>query len=102
MTNRPRRRGGRPHLFEQSGCAAAFVVRRESEACGTLRSISMKLAGFLLLLAGGVIAAASIAILTAKTAMTGFLLAGIAVELIGIALVFRAHMPPKEGREERG
>ena len=62
----------------------------------------MKSAGFLLLLAGGVICATAIAILAARPAMTGFLLAGIAVELIGLALVFRAHIPPKEAREDRG
>jgi hypothetical protein len=62
----------------------------------------MKLAGFLLLLAGGLISATAIAILAARPAMTGFLLAGIAVELIGLALVFRAHIPPKEAREDRG
>jgi hypothetical protein len=27
--------------------------------------------------------------------MTGFLLAGIGVELIGLTLVFRSHIPPK-------
>jgi len=59
----------------------------------------MKWAGFLLLLAGGVICATAVAILTARAPMTGFLLAGIAVELIGLALVFRAHIPPKEARE---
>ena len=62
----------------------------------------MKLAGFLLLVSGGVISTTAVAILTAKTAMAGFLLAGIALELAGLALVFRAHIPSKETRGERG
>jgi hypothetical protein len=62
----------------------------------------MKFAGFLLLVCGGVISATAIAVLPAKSAMTGFVLAGIAVELVGLVLVFRAHIPSKESREERG
>jgi hypothetical protein len=61
----------------------------------------MKLAGFLLLVAGGAIAAIAVAILAAKPAMTGFLLAGVGIELIGLALVFRAHVPPKPKKEGR-
>jgi hypothetical protein len=62
----------------------------------------MKFAGFLLLVCGAVISATAIVVLRAKSAMTGFVLAGIAVELVGLGLVFRAHIPSNESREERG
>ncbi|HLH43932.1 MAG TPA: hypothetical protein VKV74_13160 [Bryobacteraceae bacterium] len=61
----------------------------------------MKFAGFLLLVCGAVICAAAVAILAPKAAMTGFLLAGIAVEILGLLLVFRSHLPSRESQEER-
>ena len=59
----------------------------------------MKLAGFLFLVAGGVIALVSIVMLpSSSSAQSGFMAAGLAIELAGLILVFRAHMPSKEER----
>lgn len=52
----------------------------------------MKLLGLLLLLSGWAIAMAAIFMLHGKTVLI-FILAGIVVELIGLALVARAHLP---------
>lgn len=52
----------------------------------------MKLAGFLLLIAGWGITLLAIALLSAAAARFGFVLAGIAVELLGLALVVRSHL----------
>jgi hypothetical protein len=59
----------------------------------------MKLVGFLLMPAGWVIVLAAIALLPPVSARAAFLLAGLAVELLGLGLVVRAHMPepPPEG-----
>lgn len=58
----------------------------------------MRLAGFLLLLSGGVIALIAIVILHSSAARGMFLVAGLAVEIIGLVLVIRSHMPIKEER----
>jgi len=58
----------------------------------------MKLAGFLLLLSGGVIALTAVVVLPASAARGAFALAGLAIELAGLVLIFRAHMPAKEER----
>jgi hypothetical protein len=52
----------------------------------------MKLAGFLLLVAGWAIVVAAIALLPAAGARAGFVLAGIAVEFFGLALAVCAHL----------
>ncbi len=52
----------------------------------------MKLLGFLLLLAGWAITLTAIALLPAAGARAGFVLAGIAVEILGFVLVVRAHL----------
>jgi len=51
----------------------------------------MKLAGFLLLLSGWMIVVAAVALL-ASTARTGFVFAGVGVELVGIVLVTRSQL----------
>ena len=63
----------------------------------------MKLAGFLLLLAGWVIAMAAIAVLPETSSRLIFLLAGMGVEGLGLALAVRAHLPVhfSERREDR-
>ena len=55
----------------------------------------MKLAGFLLLIAGWWIVLAALALLRTAPAQTGFVLAGIAVELLGLVFAFRAHLVPR-------
>jgi hypothetical protein len=60
---------------------------------------AMKLVGFLLLLAGCGLVLAAIEMLTADAPRTAFVLAGITVELLGLALVGRSHLL---AREEKG
>jgi len=55
----------------------------------------MKLGGFLLLLSGWGIVLAALAMLHG-TATSIFVLAGVAVEIIGLVLVARAHLPLRE------
>jgi hypothetical protein len=53
----------------------------------------MKLAGFLLLPAGWAIVLTALVLLgTQAVARTGFVLAGVAVEALGLVLVVRAHI----------
>lgn len=52
----------------------------------------MKLAGFLLLVAGWAIAVVAIGLLPAAAARSAFALAGVAVELLGLALAVRSHL----------
>ena len=52
----------------------------------------MKLAGFMLLLAGWSIVLATILLLGPVTARTVFLFAGLGVEALGLALVAQSHL----------
>ncbi|MDE3108840.1 MAG: hypothetical protein KGL02_02760 [Acidobacteriota bacterium] len=52
----------------------------------------MKLLGFLLLLAGWAIVLAAIVLLPAAAVRGAFVLAGIAVEVLGLGLFIRAHL----------
>ena len=56
----------------------------------------MKVAGFLLLLAGWILVLAAIALLAAAGPRTAFLLAGLGVEVLGLVLAARSHLTPKE------
>ena len=51
----------------------------------------MKLAGFLLLLAGWVIVVAAVVLPVPVNARTTFVLAGVAVEIVGLTLVIRSN-----------
>lgn len=51
----------------------------------------MKLAGFFLLLAGWIIVAAAVILLLPANAIAVFVLAGVAVEILGLTLVIRAN-----------
>lgn len=53
----------------------------------------MKVAGFFLLLAGGGLVLAAVALLATSLPRTGFVLAGVGVEALGMVLVARAHLP---------
>jgi NADH:ubiquinone oxidoreductase subunit 4 (subunit M) len=57
--------------------------------------IGMKLAGFLLLLSGWGIVVSTLPLLPSSGARAAFVLAGMAVELIGLTLVARSHRVPK-------
>jgi hypothetical protein len=58
----------------------------------------MKIGGFLLLLSGWGIVVAALAMLHGGV-VSAFILAGFAVEIIGLVLVIKAHLPVVEGRE---
>ena len=53
----------------------------------------MKLAGILFLLAGWTIVLYALDLLRSNTALVAFVLAGVAVECIGISFLFRSHLP---------
>jgi hypothetical protein len=59
----------------------------------------MKAVGFLMLLAGWLLVLAAILLFAAPPLRAAFVLAGIAVETLGLILVFRSHLMP---REEKG
>lgn len=56
----------------------------------------MRFLGFLLLVAGWFLALASIVLLAAQGPRGAFVFAGIAVEVLGLILVFRSHLIPRE------
>ena len=51
----------------------------------------MKAAGIFLLFAGFVLVPSALLLLSARAGRTGFALAGIAVQLVGLGLAFRGH-----------
>lgn len=59
----------------------------------------MKLAGFLLLFAGWALVLTALAILPSPAGRTGFVLAGVCVEILGLVLTARAHriLPEEQG-----
>jgi len=59
----------------------------------------MKLAGFLLLLAGWIIVLSAVALLASPAQRAGFVLAGIGVEAVGLVLAVRSHLALPGGRE---
>ena len=59
----------------------------------------MKIAGFLLLLAGWAIVLSAIALLKSAAARGAFALSGAGVEVLGLALVIRAHITPRGERQ---
>ena len=56
----------------------------------------MKVVSLLLLLAGWFLVLASIVLLASPPSRAGFVLAGIAVEALGLILIFRSHAIPRE------
>ena len=58
----------------------------------------MKIAGFLLLLAGWIIVVSAVILLASALPRAGFVLAGFGIEALGLVLVFRAHLLLQEGR----
>jgi hypothetical protein len=55
----------------------------------------MKVAGFLLLVAGWILVLTALALLAAAGPRNAFLLAGAGVELLGLVLFARSHLAPK-------
>jgi hypothetical protein len=80
------------------------VTHEDLSSCATLiwrhavryDEMQMKVAGFLLLVAGWILVLAAIALLGAAGPRSAFLLAGVGVEVLGLVLVARAHLAPKE------
>jgi hypothetical protein len=58
----------------------------------------MKIAGFLLLLAGWLLVLSALSLLPNGGSRDVFVLAGIGVELMGLVLFGRSHLTPKEDR----
>jgi hypothetical protein len=56
----------------------------------------MKVLGFLLLLAGWFLVLAAIVLFASPPLRAAFVLAGIAVEVLGLILAFRSHLNPRE------
>ena len=59
----------------------------------------MKIAGFLLLLAGWLLMLSALALLGRAGLQGTFLVAGLAVVVLGLVLFMRAHLTPKEVEE---
>ena len=55
----------------------------------------MKLAGFLLLLAGWGIVLGAVVMLPAISTRSAFVLSGVGVEVLGLTLVVRSHLGPR-------
>jgi len=58
----------------------------------------MRLAGFLLLLAGWGIVLSAVALLQSPPARSAFAIAGVGVEALGLALAIRSHIVPRGDR----
>jgi len=58
----------------------------------------MKIAGFLLLLAGWFLVLAALVLLKAGLSLNIFVLAAVAVEIVGLALVARSHLAVRGDR----
>jgi hypothetical protein len=58
----------------------------------------MRLAGLLLLVAGWAIVLAAFLMLGATAARAAFVAAGVAIEILGLGLVARSHISPREAR----
>jgi hypothetical protein len=67
--------------------------------CVTYDPSFMKLAGFLLLIAGWCIALLSVSLLPAAGARSAFVLTALAIELLGLALAIRSHLVLEAERE---
>jgi hypothetical protein len=58
----------------------------------------LKVAGLFLLLSGWALVVTALALLGSAPARTGFVMAGIGVEIVGMILVARSHLPVREDR----
>jgi hypothetical protein len=59
----------------------------------------MKLAGFMLLLAGWGLVLSAVVLLASPPPRAAFVLAGVAVELLGLGLIVRTHLIPHAERD---
>jgi hypothetical protein len=58
----------------------------------------MKILGFLMLLAGWFLVLAAIVLFASPPLRDAFVLAGVAVEALGLILAFRSHLIPREDK----
>jgi hypothetical protein len=58
----------------------------------------MRLTGLLLLFSGWAIVLAAFVILGAAAPRAAFVVAGVAIEILGLGLVARSHVPPREAK----
>jgi len=63
-----------------------------------LGAFGMKFVGFLLLLAGWLLVLAAIVLLASPPSRAGFVLAGLAVEGLGLTFVIRSHLILREDK----
>jgi len=61
--------------------------------------IELRIAGILLMLAGWMLMLAAVVMLNSLPARTGFAVAGMAVEILGLALLAGAHIPKRKKRD---
>jgi hypothetical protein len=61
-----------------------------------LGDLRMKVGGFLMLLAGWFLVLAAIVLLPSPAMRAAFILAGVAVEVLGLILAFRSQLIPRE------
>jgi|GEM_PF-566425 len=62
--------------------------------------MALRLAGFLLMLAGWVISLAALALLASLPSRTCFVLAGIGIELLGFVFAARSHLHPRGAKSD--
>jgi hypothetical protein len=55
----------------------------------------MKVVGFFLLLSGWLIVLAALAVIGSGVPLQAFILSGVGVEVLGLALVIRSHLVPR-------
>lgn len=60
----------------------------------------MKIAGFLMMLAGWGIVVTAVVLLRSEVSKTAFVIAGIAIEALGVVLAARAHIPARGIRRD--
>jgi hypothetical protein len=58
----------------------------------------MRLAGYLLLPTGWALVLAALILLVVPTSRTAFVMAGLGVEILGLVLLVRSHVPPGRDR----
>lgn len=58
----------------------------------------MKAAGFLMLVAGWLLVLSAVVLFSAPTLRSAFVLAGMAVEALGVVFAFRSHLIPREDK----
>jgi hypothetical protein len=74
-------------------------MARAAPGCAGPGAGRMKILGFVLLVSGWAIVLTAVALLTEDLPRAAFVLAGIGVEIVGLALVIRAH-PARRGEHE--